>query len=317
MNVRIFFLLSGLMPFMPVSAADDGTSWLESSRQWVQGLWQGEAEQWLERINPALMAYDYTGTAVFAHGTSMESLLVEHRVQGGRESLRMQTLSGSPRELIKRNGKIHSNAAVSGGASSAFVTEQGTFNRFANAADSKWYDASLGEKTRVAGRAVQTVNLRAEDGLRYSYRLWLDEQTGLPLRVLTLDENGVILEQMAFTQIQIKPAADTSKPVRPAKRKALDSPFKEVKGFQLLASEKAGKSTQYLYSDGLSSFSLYVEPSTRVEKGRMRQASVNGLMYGNGTTRFVAMGKVPVATLQQALSAAGQQSDENRKSKPQ
>ena len=307
MNVRILLLFAGLLPCAAASAADDDRSWLDSSREWVQGLWQNEAEQWLERINPALMAYDYTGILVFAHGNNMESLLVEHRVQGGRESLRMQTLSGSPRELIKRNGRISSNAVAGGTNGAAFVAEQGTFSRFADAGGNKWYKATLGEKTRVAGRPAQVLNLRAEDMLRYSYRLWLDEQTGLPLRVLTLDENGLAIEQMAFTQIQIKPTADTAEPVLPAKRKALQSPFKEVRGFKLLASQKSGKSTQYLYSDGLSSFSLYVEPSTAREKGRMRQASINGLMVDNGDTRFVAMGKVPVATLQQALSAAEQQ----------
>ena len=307
MNVRIVFLLAVLLPCSTASAKDEDGSWLASGRQWVRGLWQGEAEQWLDRINPALMAYDYKGTLVFVHGNSMESLLVEHRVQDGRESLRMQTLSGSPRELIKRNGRISSNASASGGNGAPFIAEQGTFSRFANAADNKWYSVSLGEKTRVAGRSAQALNLRAEDSLRYSYRLWLDEQTGLPLRVLTLDENGIILEQLAFTQILIKPSADTTEPLRPSKRKAFDSPFKEVEGFKLLATERAGKSTHYLYSDGLSSFSLYVEPSSAKEKGRMHQASINGLMVGDGNTRFVAMGKVPVATLQQALSAAVKQ----------
>ena len=301
MNVRAFLLLAGLLPFTAATAATDKTSWLDSSRQWVQGFWQGEAEQWLARINPALAAYDYTGTLVFAQGPNMESLLVEHRVVGGKESLRMQTLSGSPRELIKRNGKIQSSASVQNGAEIALVSGQGTFSRFANAADSKWYTLSLAEKTRVAGRPVQALNLRAVDGLRYSYRLWLDEQTALPLRVLTLDENG---EQLAFTQIRIKPAMDSVAPAIPPKSKILDSPFKQVKGFKLIAVEKAGPSTQYLYSDGLSSFSLYVEPSTAKEKGRMRQGSINGLLYGNGSSRFVAVGKVPVATLQLALSDA-------------
>ena len=56
MNVRILLLLAGLLPYTAVSAAEDDSSWLDSGRQWVQGLWQGEAEQWLQRINPALMA---------------------------------------------------------------------------------------------------------------------------------------------------------------------------------------------------------------------------------------------------------------------
>lgn len=307
MDVRAFLLLASLVPFSAASAAADKTSWLDNSRQWVQGLWQGEAEQWLERINPSLAAYDYSGTLVFAQGPNMESLLVEHRVQGGKESLRMQTLSGSPRQLIKRNGRIQSKVSAQSGAAAVFVSGQGIFSRFANAAGSKWYKISLAEKTRVAGRPVQVLNLRAEDGLRYSYRLWLDDQTALPLRVVTLDENGVIIEQMAFTQIQITRSGDAAEPASPSKMKTLDSPFKAVKGFRLVAKEQVGQSTQYLYSDGLSSYSLYVEPSARREKGRMHQDSVNGLMFGNGSTRFVAMGKVPVATLQLALSAANMQ----------
>ena len=68
MNVRIVFLLAVLLPCSTASAKDENGSWLASGRQWVRGLWQGEAEQWLDRINPALMAYDYKGTLVFVHG---------------------------------------------------------------------------------------------------------------------------------------------------------------------------------------------------------------------------------------------------------
>jgi sigma-E factor negative regulatory protein RseB len=307
MNYKAYLLIALSLPVSVASAAEDNASWLSSSRQWVQGFWNNEAEQWLDRINPALQSHDYNGIVVFAQGSNLESLLVEHRVHNGKESLRMKTLSGPPKELIKRNGKIQSNVSVQNGSQIAFASGQGTFSRFASAADNKWYKAVLGEKSRVAGRAVQTIDLKADDGYRYSYRLWLDQQSGLPLRIITIDETGRIVEQMAFTQIQIMPAAGDVEPADVPRPKPLDSPFKAVKGFKLMAKDKIGPSTQYLYSDGLSTYSLYVEPSSVKEKGRMRQDSVNGLLYGNGSVRLVAMGKVPLATLQLALTEASKQ----------
>jgi sigma-E factor negative regulatory protein RseB len=307
MNYKAFLLMALSFPLPAASADEDNASWLNNSREWVQGLWKNEAEQWLGRINPALQSYDYNGVVVFAQGSNMESLLVEHRVHDGKESLRMKTLSGPPKELVKRNGKIQSNVSTQNGTQIAFASGQGTFSRFASAADNKWYKAVLGEKSRVAGRAVQTIDLKADDGYRYSYRLWLDQQSGLPLRVIAMDEKNRIVEQMAFTQIQITPVTGEIKSVVAVKPKALNSPFKEVKGFRLMAKDKIGPSTQYLYSDGLSTYSLYVEPSSIKEKGRMRQGSVNGLMYGNGSVRLVAMGKVPLATLELALTEVSKQ----------
>lgn len=307
MNYKGLLLLAISLPCSSALAAEDNASWLSNSRQWVQGFWNNEAEQWLERINPALQSYEYNGIVVFAQGSNMESLMVEHRVHDGKETLRMKTLSGPPKELIKRNGKIQSNVSAQNGSQISFSSGQGTFSRFASAADNKWYKAVLGEKSRVAGRAVQTIDLKADDDYRYSYRLWLDQQTGLPLRVITMDEKGRVIEQMAFTQIQIMPVTGVIKSAVVPKAKPLDSPFKEVNGFKLMAKDKVGPSTQYLYSDGLSTYSLYVEPSSLKEKGRMRQGSVNGLMYGNGNVRLVAMGKVPLATLELALTEVSKQ----------
>jgi hypothetical protein len=45
-----------------------------------------------------------------------------------------------------------------------------------------------------------------------------------------------------------------------------------------------------------------VEPSKQKEKAQMRRDGVNGLMMGDGSIRYVAMGKVPVATLEKILA---------------
>ncbi|MEY3069546.1 MAG: sigma factor regulatory protein [Pseudomonadota bacterium] len=299
--LRFLLILLILAP-SGVRAEEDG-GWLDSGKKWVQQLWRDDSEAWLGRINAAVANHNYKGVLVLVQGAEINTLAVEHRMDNGAESLRMRTLSGSPRELVKKGGRIQSNSL--GGSLQSFpaaATGQITFSHFANAAGNKSYKVRLSEKARVAGRATQVIDILAEDLWRYSYRLWLDTESGLPLKVVTLDERGYALEQFVFTQIDITPAAGKAKPAKAPQNRELKSPFKEVKGFRVIASESRAGSTHYLFSDGLASISLYVEPSKQKEKAQMRRDGVNGLMLGDGSIRYVAMGKVPVATLEKILA---------------
>lgn len=301
--------LIGLFMLLPVSQAHayaEPKGWLENSKEWVQQLWRNDARQWLERIDSAVLNNNYKGVIVLAQGPSVESFSVDHRMNKGVETLRMRTLSGAPKELVKKGGRFQTDTqAKQGRFSLVAAPEQTTFSQFANAADNKWYTSSLGVKSRVAERPAQVIDIKAKDKWRYSYRLWLDEETGLPLRVVTLDERGSIVEQLVFTQIQISPAAYKSVPKQRNSMKSLENPFKDVKGFKLIAKEMQGNSRHFLYSDGLSSVSLYVEPSADLEKAQMKKAAVNGLVFGNGKTRYVVLGKVPFGTLERFLAATG------------
>ena len=297
----------GLLLLLPLSEAHaEPKGWIENSKDWVQQLWRNDAEQWLERIDSAVLNNNYKGIIVLAQGAAVESFSVDHRMDKGVETLRMRTLSEAKKQLVKKGGRFQTDAQAKKGLfSSLAASEQTTFSQFADAADNKWYKASLAEKSRVAERPAQVIDIKAEDKWRYSYRLWLDEETGLPLRVVTLDERGTIVEQMVFTQIQVSPAAYKSATKRRAEMRTLENPYKDVKGFRLIAKEAQGNSRHYLYSDGLASVSLYVEPSPGLEKAQMKKYAVNGLVLGNGKTRYVALGKVPFATLERFLAATG------------
>ena len=292
-----------LLILAPSGVRAEDSSWLDSGKKWVQQLWRDDSETWLGRINGAVANHNYKGVLVLAQGAEINTLEVEHRMDNGLESLRIRTLSGSPRELVKKGGKIQSNSL--GGSVQTFpaaATGQITFSHFANVSGNKSYKTRLAEKARVAGRSTQVIDIAAEDAWRYSYRLWLDTETGLPLKVVTLDERGYAVEQFVFTQIDITPAAGKAKPAKAPQNRELKSPFKEVKGFRVIASESRAGSTHYLFSDGLASISLYVEPSKQKEKAQMRRDGVNGLMLADGSIRYVAMGKVPVATLEKILA---------------
>jgi len=54
---------------------------------------------------------------------------------------------------------------------------------------------------KAAGHRV--VVLEPKDRMRYGHRLWADVNTGMLLKAKTFDENNELLEQFAFTQLQI------------------------------------------------------------------------------------------------------------------
>lgn len=306
--MRVFVLLFGFFGFSSQSMAGNDDSWLDSGKQWVKQLWQDDAEKWLERINPAVVNHNYKGVLVLVQGNAIETLSVDHRMSNGEENLVLRTLSGAPRELIKRGSSVRTDALPNSPATATrLAASQTSFSQFANAGNNKWYNVKLADKARIAGRPTQRIDIIPEDKWRYGYRLWLDEETGLPLKILTLDERGQSVEQMMFTQIQI---SAVSKIMAANKPKAVDlpkSPFKEVKGFQLIAKSTKANSSHYLFSDGIASLSLYVEASPLKERAQMRKDAVSGLIFGNGKTRYVVVGKAPLETLERLLNAASKE----------
>lgn len=60
---------------------------------------------------------------------------------------------------------------------------------------SRFYDFIQVGRAREAGVACQVLRVASKDGLRYSYILWVDEKTKLPLRADLVDREGEVLEQ--------------------------------------------------------------------------------------------------------------------------
>ncbi|NIO43159.1 MAG: hypothetical protein GTO41_25200, partial [Burkholderiales bacterium] len=65
------------------------------------------------------------------------------------------------------------------------------------------YSVRLGRPERVAGFDSQAVILDPKDGMRYGHKLWAETESGLLLKALTLNEARQVVEQFAFTQLNI------------------------------------------------------------------------------------------------------------------
>lgn len=290
--------------------------WADDARQWVAGLWSKDADDWLARIGPALIEENYQGTLVIVSGAKMDTLGVFHAYDGGHERLRLVTLAGPHREVI-RDDKMVMCIGTGIDAVAYDADTNGRWNpagQFADAGKLEGYRAKLGNRGRVANRDAQIVDLQPRDDWRYGYRLWLDQATGLPLRIALVGEGGFALEQMAFTQFQVgtRPAdAD----LRPSTQQGLQrvqtlgagpqaDPGWRVAdppaGFRLRSARRLGESVQLLYSDGLASVSVYVEPIAANQQGEsaMSRGAVNVHARWGGGRRITAIGKVPATTVE-------------------
>ncbi|WP_305807184.1 MucB/RseB C-terminal domain-containing protein, partial [Stenotrophomonas sp. YIM B06876] len=72
------------------------------------------------------------------------------------------------------------------------------------AAVAQFYSASLLGSERVAGQMADVVWFKPQDALRFGYRIWSAHDSGLVLKLQTLQADGQVLEQAAFSELDLK-----------------------------------------------------------------------------------------------------------------
>ena len=171
---------------------------------------QGEVRALLNRMVHASRSLDYVGTFVYRNGSMIQSMKIVHRADtdGGRE--RLVALSGAAREVIRdgrqvtcilpddqtvvvtkrRRGQLH--------LSTVFDPELATDSDVAEI-----YSLSSGGVERVAGREATVIDVRPKDRYRYGFRLAVDRQTGLLLKLELLDDGRTALEQIVYTHLEL------------------------------------------------------------------------------------------------------------------
>jgi sigma-E factor negative regulatory protein RseB len=273
------------------------------------------AGDWLARIEPALRGLDYQGTLVHVAGGRVETVRLFHRRDGDRERERLVALGGAPREVIRDGRKV---MCLGGGEGPlAFeVTAHGGWSpalALSAAGNLPGYRVQLAGRDRVAGHVAQRIDILATDRWRYGYRLWLENKTGLPLRVDLVDERGIAVEQVAFTELDIgrRPRDEDLEPsterglvaVAPLAASRTVAPDWRVPspppGFTLRSTRRDADGLQLLYSDGLASVSVYVEPADpRLRAASAtRQGAVHAHAFRVDGWHVLALGKVPAATV--------------------
>jgi len=168
---------------------------------------QGDAEAigWLRGIYRATERLSYTGTFVYQHGEQVETSRITRIVDASGVHERLEALDGTPREIVRVNEEVKCYLPQT---MTLKVDRQIDTRPFpAMRADASEladrYTIRKGETERIAGYDCQAIVLEPRDNLRYGHKLWADLKTGMLVKAKTFNEKNEVVEQFAFTQLQI------------------------------------------------------------------------------------------------------------------
>lgn len=269
--------------------------------QTVYGPSPRGVEEWLERLQQGTTVASYVGTYVVSSASgAMSSARIWHACEGRRQFERVDTLSGVPRSTFRRDDWVTTLLPQSRLMRSEQRVTGGVFPNLLRQADgdtaADHYRVREAGRGRVAGLDADIVLFRPRDELRFGYRIWSERQTGLVLKIQTLDATGRVLEQAAFSELQIDVPIDAVRPhlelpdasgfrSERVERQPVDmarsgwamrepvAGFQPQAGYQRDLSDE-GETLQWVFSDGLATVSLFIEP---YDLNRHRQPGVSAM----------------------------------------
>jgi sigma-E factor negative regulatory protein RseB len=291
---------------------------------------------WLVRMHEASRKRSYIGTFVVSSGGAMSSAKIWHVCEGDQQMERVETLTGAPRSIFRHNDQVVTFMPDHKVVRSEKRESLGMFPQLLQSTDSRiadYYKVRQEGVERVAGVEADIVVLVPKDNMRFGYRVWTEQKKGLVVKLQTLDTDGKVLEQAAFSELQLDAPVKmdkllhmmgkvdgyrVEKPVlvkttASAEGWVLKAP---IAGFRPMSCYKrpvsaAGPSgpvagvageepLQWIFTDGLASVSIFVEPFDRQRHDRESSLSMGAtqtITRQLDTYWVTVMGEVPMATL--------------------
>lgn len=291
----------------------------------------------LQKAAVAARALNYRGIFVCQIGQQSKSVQITHLFNGKGEFARNVMLDGSPREVLSQG----SDLVIYNPRNEEIVIEkrrgQNMFPAILPAnldAIKASYTLRAGDFERVAGRKAQVLFLDPKDNLRYSYQFWIDAEYGLLLKSVQLNRGNQIMESIAFNQLSLinavdldwfKPNIDNRKnyvmereamPIEDNSEslewtiKELPSGYHKIQQVIRIVHGKSAPVTQVVFSDGLASVSLFIEPASKLIKPGSSTKSAHGVVgnasfYANVTDGYqlTVVGEVPEVTVEKIANA--------------
>jgi sigma-E factor negative regulatory protein RseB len=301
---------------------------------WPSFAGNDDPRHWIGRMNEALATRNYDGVFVHRVASTRETLRIIHRVKDGRMSERLVSTDGSGREFV-RNGAEW--VAYFPDRKVAIAEQRNRPSGFIVALNGltseteDFYEIRYVERQRLQGVNTRVITVRPRDGLRYGYRYWIDEKTGMPYRTQLETAGNEVIEEISFIALTLPATIDDEmlKPDVDATgfrwlRRDAPSPGGAVKitfvprtellpaGFRVTVANPpigstGGPRTRFIISDGLAWVSVFVETTTPAsQKNGHAKQRPDGLVQMGASAAFTvrteghritAIGEVPPATV--------------------
>lgn len=290
--------------------------------------------EWLRTMAFAAHQTNYCGVFVYQSGGRVEMSRITHLSDKDGEHERLEGLDGLRREVIRNNDKVWLYL----GDKKVRVEKRRAQHAFPALlpeqiqALKENYQISQGEEDRVAEYHAHTVLFQPKDNLRYTRKMWAHSESGLLLKAVVLDERGRVIEQYAFSQLNIGGNIDRkwivpseSDAARLAPQRGLSplpkasfenalsgwqvdsvpSGFKKILEMRRTISDRKLPVVHIVYSDGLAGISVFIEKVSEVTDipGLSSQGAVH--MYSRlvGNHLVTVVGEVPPRTVIQVADS--------------
>ncbi|HBZ17369.1 sigma-E factor regulatory protein RseB [Pantoea sp. NPDC088449] len=273
----------------------------------------------LQQMEQASQNLNYEFAYINVSRLGIESLRYRHAVIDNRIFAQLLQMDGPRREVIQRGNDISyfepgldpfslpGNHIIDALPGLMFAD----FSRLGEA-----YDFIPVGRSRMADQLCEVVRIVSRDGTRYSYVVWLDVDTKLPLRIDLLDRDGETLEQFRVISFAVDegvrnlmqglekanlppslslPAGDKVELSwqpnwLPAGMKLISQSRRDIPSMNKTVESR-------LYSDGLFSFAINITPADK-------SSSVQALRTGRRTVQtevrdnreITVVGELPPAT---------------------
>jgi len=314
------------------------------ARRWLPALALGLACQahaagasdpgaWLARAIQASRNVSYAGTYVHTNGDRISTVRVTHVMANGEEHERIEALDGPPYEIVRRDDEMFcyypdaKTVRLDRRVNARFFP---SLFRAPAEVIGQSYDVKLGNVEHVLGYDCRWILLEPRDAMRFPERLCSEVGTGLVVRARTMSLQGQVLEQYTFTDLKLGPhvARRDVKSIFEARVKQWITdarPREEAKGVDTgwtvdklpagfekmteLRRTLPGRPhpvSQLIYSDGLASLSVFVEPNgapTRTREASSEDGTTTFFARPMGDQLVTVLGEVPLATAEQVAAS--------------
>lgn len=273
----------------------------------------------LQQMEQASQSLNYELAYINVSRLGIESLRYRHAVMDNKVFAQLLQMDGPRREIIQRGNDISYfepglEPFTLAGSHIVDSLPAVVYADFQKLTDN--YDFVAVGRTRIADQLCEVIRIVPRDGMRYSYIVWMDSDTKLPLRVDLLDRDGETLEQYRVVSFAVdegvrnlmqgleKASLPPSLSV-PAveqvnlnwKPNWLPSGMKQVSQSRRSIPSLNKPVESRLYSDGLFSFSINISPadkSSAAQLLRTGRRTVQTVIRDNA--EITVVGELPPST---------------------
>ena len=168
---------------------------------------------WLAKMSHAMKSLNYSVSFVLLKpGIDVQPYLFRHAVtEDGIEMEQLNLLNGPGREVVRIGDKVSYfepnvppysllSSAINGPFPSAFLDNPEKL--------SDGYEFVMVGRSRISGRAAQQIRVISKDKSRFGLNIWLDQQTGLLLKLNMFNLEAKLIEQIQVTGLQVTEKPD-------------------------------------------------------------------------------------------------------------